>query len=47
MRENNINKIETYKGYIYIVLDMKVGWEEWRNGYVKLQDNSKFKDFRL
>ena len=22
---------------------MKIGYEKWRNGYVKLQDNSRFK----
>ena len=40
---NRINKIRAYRGYLYIILDMKLGYEEWRNGYVKLQDNSRFK----
>lgn len=44
MSESNINKISTYRGYVYIVLDMKADWGEWRNGCVKLQDNSKFKN---
>ena len=43
-RGNRINKIGTYRGYVYIILDMEAGWEKWRNGYVKLQDNSRFKD---
>lgn len=43
-RGNRINKIGTYRGYVYIILDMEAGWGKWRNGYVKLQDNSRFKD---
>lgn len=41
---NRINRIGTYRGYLYIILDMEAGWGKWRNGYMKLQDNSRFKD---
>lgn len=44
IRGNKINKIGIYRDYLYIILDMSIGWEEWRNGYVKLQGNSRFKD---
>ena len=43
MGGNRINKMGVYRGYVYIILDMEAGWEKWRNGYVKLQDNSRFK----
>ena len=37
-----INKIGVYKDYIYVIVDMNLGFENWRNGYVKLKDDSKF-----